>query len=162
MNTHFNQEESESNPYLPSGWWDGFYCYDQSPRQHKMSSELFFSRGRVTGSGSDDVSPFEWNGHYNLEEYKIKLSKSYATHTVKYRGDIDENGIWGTWEIVQDYSKYPQHIVATYREAFKKEIIGGFHIWPTPTHSEHNEYSLSEANESEKLKELFIEIFSEI
>lgn len=160
MNTQFNQEESETNPYLPSGQWDGFYCYHYSPRQHKMSSELYFSGGKITGSGTDDVSPFHWNGSYNLEEYKTKLSKTYATHTVKYRGDIDENGIWGTWEIVHDFSRFPQHMIAAVKEAFKNDLTGGFHIWPTSANSEHIENTLSESNESEKLKEIFIEIFS--
>ncbi len=39
------------------------------------------------------------------------MTKFYATHTVFYDGQVDENGIWGTWTIGGYFS-------------------GGFHIWP--------------------------------
>ena len=54
-----------------------------------------------------------------------------------YKGDIDENGIWGTWEI-QGYSR------------------GGFHIWPKK--KETNSNQLEKQIESKKLKEMFIDI----
>ena len=41
----------------------------------------------------------------------MKMTKYYATHTVFYDGNVDENGIWGNWEITPS-------------------MRGGFHLWP--------------------------------
>jgi len=129
----------ESSPLLPSGEWEGFYCYFHTPTQHKMFTELTFSKSIVSGSGVDDVSAFTWAGKYNLEHFKIKMTKQYLTHKVFYKGDIDENGIWGTWEITS-------------------YLTGGFHIWPKKNNS--NTSRLEKQIESKKLEEIFMDVFS--
>jgi len=65
-------QEVESHPRLPSGEWEGFYCYNYSPKQHKMFIELNFSNSIVTGSGIDDVAAFTLTGKYDLEKLKLK------------------------------------------------------------------------------------------
>ncbi|MFH7002554.1 hypothetical protein [Flavobacterium bizetiae] len=67
--------KNETHHFLPSGEWEGFYCYSNSPHQHKMSIELSFTNSIVSGSGIDDVAPFRWNGSYNLEQFKLKMVK---------------------------------------------------------------------------------------
>lgn len=103
---------NEPHPLFPSGEWEGFYTYSEGANaaRHNMSFFLHFQSGRVTGSGSDDVATFSWNGTYNTEQLRCKMTKRYATHTVFYDGRVDENGIWGTWMM----------------SSFFK---GGFHIW---------------------------------
>jgi len=87
--------KTETHPLLPRGEWDGFYCYHYSPEQHKMQIELNFNNSIVTGSGVDDVAPFTWSGKYDLETFKLTMTKTYTTHQVFYKGDIDENGDLG-------------------------------------------------------------------
>ncbi len=160
-NKDFNQE-TETHPLLPSGEWVGFYCYHHNSEQYKMLIELFFSNSVVSGSGVDDVSSFTWTGKYDLENFKIAMTKHYSTHTVEYKGDIDENGIWGIWEINHDFSKVPQHLVPSIKEAFKNDLTGGFHIWPKKSEKALYTNSLEEQMESEKLNELFSEVFASI
>lgn len=160
MKDKSKDQEVESFPLLPSGDWEGFYCYNHSPEQHKMSIELTFSNRQVSGSGVDDVAAFTWTGKYDLETLKIEMTKHYTTHNVWYKGDIDENGIWGTWEIAHDYSKIPPHLIETIKEAFKDDIMGGFHIWPKKDRSETNRNEAGARSESKKLKELYVEVFA--
>ena len=160
INDKTKPTKEELHPHLPSGEWDGFYCYHHDPEQHKMFTELLFSKSRVSGSGVDDVSSFTWSGNYDLESFKIKMTKHYSTHDVFYKGDIDENGIWGLWEIVYDFSKFPPHLVKHIKEIAKDDLTGGFHIWPKKSKGETNSNSSSEKTESKKLKELFIEVFA--
>ena len=151
-------QEVETHPLLPSCEWVGFYCYHQNSEQHKMLIELFFSNSIVSGSGVDDVAPFTWTGKYDIEKFKIVMTKHYVTHKVEYRGDIDENGIWGIWEIMHDYSKVSQHMAETIKKAFKNEITGGFHIWPKKSEQATNSDAREEEKkESQKLKEIFVE-----
>ena len=112
MNNLDKKTTQETHPLFPSGEWEGFYTYSFGPSadQHKMAFFLDFQNNLVKGTGSDDVGGFFWEGSYDKESLTCKVIKSYATHTVSYRGHVDENGIWGTWEM-----------------AFLK---GGFHIWP--------------------------------
>jgi len=152
-----NQTE-EQHPLLPSGEWEGFYCYDYSPDQHKMKFDLAFGSNLVSGSGIDDVAIFTWLGEYDLDSYKIKMTKSYSTHKVYYIGRIDENGIWGTWNISMDGYNLPQEFKEFLDIAFKKEHNGGFHIWPKKQNSNTN-YNNAQQEESEKLKKLFVEVF---
>jgi len=136
-------KQKESHPLLPSGEWEGFYCYYNNQQQHKMNTELMFTNSIVSGSGIDDISAFSWKGKYNIEQFNLEMTKYYTTHKVLYKGDIDENGIWGIWEI-------------SYKKSFG--LIGGFHIWPKKSWHENNSNALEEQNESKKLKEIFIEI----
>lgn len=149
-------QQTETHPLLPSGEWEGFYCYNYSPKQHKMSIELFFANAIVSGSGIDDVASFIWKGKYELKEFKINMTKYYSTHKVTYKGDIDENGIWGVWEIVNDYSGIPSFLVDSIKAALKHTLIGGFHIWPKKSNSESNSNVAEEQNESKKLKKIKI------
>ena len=133
-------QEEETHPLLPSGEWEGFYCYHFSSEQHSMYIELMFSDLVVSGSGVDDIALFTWTGKYDLEKFKIEMTKHYSTHKVWYKGDIDENGIWGIW-----------------KTGF---LNGGFHIWPKKSKKETNSNASEEQAESEKLKKLFTEIFA--
>lgn len=137
----------EAHPQLPSGEWEGFYCYNYSPRQHKMSIELLFANSIVSGFGVDDVSAFTWEGMYDIEDFKIQMTKSYLSHEVEYKGDIDENGIWGTWQIGNPSS------------GLLTVMTGGFHIWPKKSESEKNSNSFESKIESKKLKKIFVEVF---
>lgn len=103
---------NERHPLFPSGEWEGFYTYSQGPAamRHPMRFNLEFTANSVCGSGGDDIGPFFWNGQYAVEELQCRMTKHYITHTVSYDGKVDENGIWGTWEL--------------------KSFRGGFHIWP--------------------------------
>ena len=56
---------------------------------------------------------------------KCNITKAYSSHTIHYKGDIDENGIWGFWSL--SYMK------------------GGFHIWPKENkHTEKAEEVISQ------------------
>lgn len=108
-----NNSATETHPLFPSGEWEGFYTYSWSKQQHLMVFFLDFRNGIVTGSGADDVAPFDWRGVYDTKELLCNMIKHYATHIVRYNGYVDENGIWGTWHIGAEWS-------------------GGFHLWPKP------------------------------
>lgn len=102
----------ETHPLLPSGTWEGFYTYQLGPDadKHPMKNTITFRKGKMSGGGSDDVSTYSWKGTYYLDGLICKMDKRYSSHKVAYSGEIDENGIWGTWTL--------------------KNISGGFHIWP--------------------------------
>lgn len=104
---------NETHPLFPSGDWEGFYTYACGPNagRHSMTFYLEFKNGVVTGSGGDEVGPFTWSGSYNTKMMVCKMTKHYLSHTVDYEGHVDENGIWGSWNI---------------RVTFR----GGFHVWP--------------------------------
>ena len=153
-----NKQDVEHHPLLPSGEWEGFYCYHHDPTQHKMLNELLFLASVVSGGGVDDVSNYTWSGKYELEKLKIEMTKHYSTHTVEYKGDIDENGIWGLWEINYDYSKLPPTLVESFKALFKNDITGGFHIWPKK--GALNKSALEVQAESKKLKDIFLKEFS--
>jgi len=105
--------KTEHHPYFPSGIWDGFYLYASGPQSHRyeMYFYLDFTDGNVTGSGSDNVGSFTWNGSYDAKTFAVKLVKHYSSHVVHYDGMADESGIYGRWSILDANS-------------------GGFHIWP--------------------------------
>ncbi len=152
------KEDLETHQFLPSGEWEGFYCYNDTPAQHKMFIELTFKEGKISGSGTDDVAPFTWKGDYDLNSFKIRMMKTYPTHQIYYKGDADENGIWGMWEDLTDLSKqFSPEMIQKLKEVFKDKIRGGFHIWPKKQGSEENANALEEEIvESKKLKELFV------
>lgn len=103
----------EKHPLFPSGEWEGFYTYNFGPdaRRYTMSLALTFKNKKVSGSGVDSVNRFNWRGSYDTEQLRCWMHKKYPSHTVFYDGYVDQNGIWGTWEI-PPYDR------------------GGFHIWP--------------------------------
>jgi hypothetical protein len=151
------QKNNETHHFLPSGEWEGFYCYSNSPAQHKMSIDLNFANSVISGSGVDDVNSFRWNGTYDLENFKIKMIKKYVTHIINYQGDIDENGIWGVWDNPEDLSSFADY--PNILQQVKGMINGGFHIWPKASNSESKEEVREEVKESKKLKELYIKRF---
>ncbi len=107
-----SKSEQEQHPLLPSGEWEGFYKYPFDGLKHEMRFLLHFQDQTITGSGSDDVGSFSWVGTYDLQSMTCKMTKFYhGRHTVAYDGYIDENGIWGHWNI--------------------SGFGDGFHIWPT-------------------------------
>lgn len=150
------QKNNETHHFLPSGEWEGFYCYSNSPAQHKMSIELSFKNSIVSGSGIDDINSFRWNGTYNLEHFKIKMIKKYATHIINYKGDVDENGIWGVWDNPEDISGFEEYGQA-FLQKIKDMTHGGFHIWPKASKGESKEEIRAEVKESKKLKEFYIQ-----
>lgn len=103
----------ETHALFPSGEWEGFYTYTQGPTasQHKMSFVLRFQNHSVDGSGNDDIGRFSWHGLYDTHNLECEMTKYYFTHSVLYKGYVDQNGIWGTWTIGNAWR-------------------GGFHIWP--------------------------------
>lgn len=127
-----NTLSKETHPLFPSGEWTGFYKYKGGfdNKRHVMSFVLNFQSSLVTGSGGDDVGPFNWEGQYDVKALKCKMVKYYFSHVVHYDGHADENGIWGTWKI-SDY------------------CTGEFHIWPIPR--------LADAIEAEEKIELVAE-----
>ena len=108
-----NKEKLETHSLFLSGEWEGFYTHEFGPNAHRhmMSFTLTFKNGTVIGSGIDDVNRFSWRGNYDKENLRCWMQKLYSSHTVFYNGHVDENGIWGSWEIPPYYR-------------------GGFHLWP--------------------------------
>ena len=96
---------------FPSGPWTGFYNY--SPRdKHRMSLQLTFIAGKMSGDGNDDIGRFDIKGRYDAGTLECSWTKTYVgEHDVFYRGFREGKGIWGTWEIPPG-------------------ARGGFHIWP--------------------------------
>jgi hypothetical protein len=105
--------KSEQHPNFPSGEWEGHYLWQAGAgaERHPMDFILNFKEGIVTGSGSDDVGSFKWEGEYSTSSMSVKMVKVYRTHLVLYSGMADTNGIYGSWEI----------------PPFGR---GGFHVWP--------------------------------
>lgn len=118
---------TETHPRFPSGDWKGFYTYSTNGggHQHRKQCVLHFSGGTVTGHGTDDIGAFSWQGVYDTEALTCSLTKAYATHSVAYRGQVDENGIWGTWSMFMS--------------------SGGFHLWPVS--EEEEEEAVAETEE---------------
>jgi len=122
---------NEQHPLLPSGYWTGFYVYSHSQQRHEMLLMLDFHEGIISGEGQDDVGAFTFDGKYNLDAMTCRFLKHYATHTIDYRGDIDENGIWGKWYYVHADSMGMTREEFTKLAAEMPNIFsGGFHIWP--------------------------------
>lgn len=159
-NQNMNPKNNETHPFIPSGAWEGFYCYNYPSTQHKMDIKLRFTDGIVSGSGIDDIAPFTWEGDYNLETLKIRMTKTYPTHSIFYKGDIDENGIWGIWNDQTSLNKnFSPEIIERVTKAFGDKIKGGFHIWPKVAKSQSKEATTEEkVIGSEKLKEIYIKI----
>ena len=123
----------EQHPNFPSGIWEGFYLYHSGPSAHRhpMSFYLNFKDGVITGSGTDDVGPFTWDGTYDVSTMAVTMIKSYRTHQVSYAGMADTNGIYGTWEL--------------------PGIRGGFHIWPKKNEEEGKQKVVKKKKKQKKL-----------
>lgn len=128
----------ETHALFPSGEWEGFYTYTYGPGadRHPMYFVLQFRDGVVSGGGGDDVGPFHWRGTYDKVNLRCQMTKYYATHTVFYDGHVDENGIWGTWNIRGYFS-------------------GGFHIWPKNKEENESEAEVEAVEERVEIKITF-------
>jgi hypothetical protein len=98
-----------------------------------MRFHLTFCENIITGRGSDDIGHFSWEGNYNTQSMTVNMTKFYLTHEVHYQGWIDENGIWGNWNI--------------------GACKGGFHIWPKESFQKKEEKE--EALAKDKRKEAY-------
>lgn len=127
---------SETHPLFPSGDWEGFFTYAQGPgaRQFRKYCTFTFFNKIVMGGGSDEVGEFAWKGTYDTEELWCNMTKYYATHTVQYAGNVDENGIWGKWNI-------------------RGFTSGWFHLWPVK-----GEEATAMAEATSDVQELKIEV----
>lgn len=153
MNSELEKKPKfETHPFLPSGEWEGFYCYHNNMQQHKMATNLRFVNSAISGSGTDDVAPFNWSGNYDLETFKLMTRKVYSTHQFAYKGDIDENGIWGIWESLVEPNRYPGFI--------HFRMTGGFHLWPKQIGKSSNQNAIENEESSEILREIFLEEFA--
>jgi hypothetical protein len=86
-----------------------------------MELQMSFAEGVLSGTGKDEVGEFEILGRYDPETLECAWKKHYiGKHEVSYQGYLEENGIWGTWEI----------------GLFAR---GGFHIWPKTAPAEPSE-----------------------
>ena len=126
-----NAGDNEQHPLLPSGEWKGFYVYARESEKHQMQITMEFKQNKIQAVGNDDVGEFSFSGAYDLKELTCHFTKYYKTHTVEYRGNIDENGIWGKWVI--PYNKSWGIDEELYKIILSQEAArtsGGFHIWP--------------------------------
>lgn len=84
-----------------------------------MDLSLTFAGGIISGQGNDCRGMFGIAGCYDASEGEILLTKTYyRADRVRFRGFIDGNAIWGTWENAGS-------------------ATGGFHIWPWGDMVEH-------------------------
>lgn len=130
----------ERDTRFPSGAWTGFFLQFWLPGRHKMDIQLTWSRGEVTGHGTDRVGAFIINGTYDTATGRCEWTKKYlGRHSVAYRGVNDGHGIWGVWEIRQLGGLYVDR--------------GGFHIWPQGSNvseeSDRTEKAVMEAMQAE-------------
>jgi hypothetical protein len=110
----------EPDPRFPSGAWTGFFLQSWLPGRNKMTLDLEWRDGTVTGHGHDRVGPFTITGTYATASGRCEWTKQYlGRHSVAYRGVNNAQGIWGVWEIRQLGGLYVDR--------------GGFHIWPEGT-----------------------------
>jgi len=124
--------QNEQHPLLPSGDWEGFYVYNtDGAKKHNMKLNLHFQKQAMKGSGTDDVGAFTIQGSYNTDSLTCQFQKIYSQYKVDYSGEIDENGIWGTWKL--------------------RGKQGGFHIWPkSDSNVEKEEQTQKETIETQK------------
>ena len=91
-----------------SGDWIGFYAYGDSQAHHTMELNLSFAGSLIAGRGIDDIGMFSISGTHTGAG--CAWTKSYAIHSVKYLGSLEDGKIWGTWSAGCNH--------------------GGFLIWP--------------------------------
>jgi hypothetical protein len=120
---------SELDVNFPSGPWTGFFTYNLIPGKTRTDLILEFADGRITGEGNDTIGPFVIAGEYDVNTKECLWRKSYVgQHDVVYQGFREGKGIWGTWEVYNDWR-------------------GGFHIWPLT-----EEHGTLEADETSQPK----------
>jgi hypothetical protein len=103
---------AETDPRFPLGPWVGFWIQGGFGKQ-KMRLAMSFAAGRVSGTVTDIVGRFVFDGIYDLKSGRCQMTKQYlGAHRLTYDGVSQGNGLWlwGVW-----------------RQVFGR---GGFHIWP--------------------------------
>ena len=126
---------------FPSGPWTGFYQYSNGERGHQ-DLRLMFDKGRLTGSGSDELGVFNVEGSYDESSKEASWSKLYPDgHSVAYRGfrEGPVPGIWGTWQI-------------------QGNSTGGFHIWPLGESDTEKEEDVTAESEPAERRRLLREL----
>ncbi|MBC8064365.1 MAG: hypothetical protein H7Y17_06010 [Chlorobia bacterium] len=111
-----------------SGPWVGFWI--QGLVRGNMGLRLSCKSGKIVGSGTDRVGSFKISGRY-LISGKVEFTKRYTWHSVHYKGQWDDQMIYGDWVI--DF-----------------EDSGLFEIWPESENQALGEVSI----ESEQTLEL--------
>ncbi len=113
---------------FPSGEWSGFYIEKHRNERGWMHLYLTFADGQIRGEGTDYVGPWVANGTYQESTGNCRWTKQYVgRHQVWYEGQYSENGIQGSWQIIN--------------------TDGPFHIWPK-THAHFNELYLRDEIDS--------------
>ena len=94
----------ETDPRFPSGPWTGFFLQPLMPGRHWMELRLTFRGGVLTGEGRDWVGHFIIRGRYTVADGRCHWTKRYiGQHDVFYNGFNEGKGIWGTWDIPENW-----------------------------------------------------------
>ena len=96
-----------------SGPWVGFWVEDLE--RGAMRLALRFSGEGVEGEGSDPVGEFTVHGSYAPGPERVRLLKTYRSHSIDYDGAWDGAMIAGRWRL---------------RPLVHGEDGGEFEIWP--------------------------------
>ncbi|KAL0482432.1 hypothetical protein AKO1_000477, partial [Acrasis kona] len=96
QNQHRNHDEVHT--------WVGHWTQDNE-RGDMLCEVRISPLGVITGSGSDVVGPFKWQGTINYRG-EVELSKQYNSHTVTYRGMKSGSEIRGTWTLEKDHGHF--------------------------------------------------------
>lgn len=95
----------ESGP-LPSGKWAGHFVDprnidDDHPAGHKWPLEVVMNfddtKENFEGTGVDEIGPFEFKEGKVVGGALISFTKTYATHSVGYRGILTGSQVLGEW-----------------------------------------------------------------
>jgi len=85
-----------------AGDWIG-HC-TQGDTIYDLTLSLVFSRGSVSGSGSDMAGKFTWSGLYDPREMHLSLIKLYPSHRVYFNGFYRTNRTFeGDW-VIDDHA----------------------------------------------------------
>jgi hypothetical protein len=125
MTSRDDQPIQETDSRFPSGRWAG--VWEQNGRRARMSLDLSFINGKLTGDGRDTVGDFVLSGHYDTQSGSCGMCKTYlGQHDVDYDGTATADGIRGRWRLWNELGE------------FSFEDAGPFHIWPLgPGATEH-------------------------
>lgn len=83
--------------------------------QRRFDLLLEFKGGHLTGVGNDENGMFVLSGDFEAMENECRWIQTYLFgETLFYRGFLENNRIWGTWQNANEFH-------------------GGFHIWPAKT-----------------------------
>lgn len=92
---------AKTGPFV-SGPFKGHYRHDGAAKKHAMKADLVFARGKLTGTGADDVGAFALAGRYDAKKGTLAFQKTYlGAAPVKYKGAFSERdkAFVGTWTL---------------------------------------------------------------